>query len=113
VVASPRIADYRIERLVVLSQIVQGEIAATAYIQADTSKPDERKTLLISRMEDNGIKVAGKADTHHCLAIIDQSIIWYGSINLLGHATKRDATIRIVDTDTAKRLLVEVNSEFR
>ena len=113
VIASSRIVDYRVERMLALPQIAQGDIAATVYTEDDEAQPDEKKASLIDRLVKSSIQVISRQNVHHCLAIIDQSIIWYGSIKLLGHATKHDTMIRIVDENNAKKLLAEVNASFR
>ena len=95
-----------------MPRIAQREIAASVFSKHDDRKPDEKMAAIIGRMKSCGISVASKSDAPHCLAIIDKSIIWYGSINLLGHATKRDTMIRIVDAANAETLLSEVNSSF-
>jgi superfamily II DNA or RNA helicase len=113
VVASPRIADYRAKNLITLPLIAQKDVVITVYTQGDEAVADEKLSSTFSCLEQGGIKVVRKQDAHHCLAIIDQSILWYGNINLLSYASKHDAMIRIDDATTAKRLLLEVNEAFR
>ncbi|MDR3137195.1 MAG: DEAD/DEAH box helicase family protein [Coriobacteriales bacterium] len=105
VIASPRIVKYRAERLISLPQIAQKELAITIYTQGNKRDVDETTALLVARFEDSGCRVVCRPEARQCLAIIDQETIWYGSINLLGHATKRDTMIRVVDAAAAKALL--------
>ncbi len=55
--------------------------------EADKFRIEECITLLTS----NGIKVRTKDRIHQKFAVIDQHIVWYGSINLLSYASPRKA----------------------
>ena len=63
----------------------------------------------IGLLEEQGIKVARKPGLHQKMAIIDQEIIWYGCINLLGNVMKTDNIMRIQDSVIAQSLLAELN----
>ena len=60
---------------------------------------------LIVRMRKAGMNVVPKNDTDQCFAVIDDEIIWYGGINLLGKEDIRDNLIRIKDDEIAVELL--------
>ena len=40
-----------------------------------------------------------------CSCIIDKTVIWYGSVNLLGYPAEEDNVIRIADIKLANELL--------
>ncbi len=56
-------------------------------------------------MRKAGTNVVLKNDTDQCFAVIDDEIIWYGGINLLGKEDIRDNLIRIKDDEIAVELL--------
>ena len=60
---------------------------------------------LIARMRKAGMNVVLKNDTDQCYAVIDDEIIWYGGINLLGKEDIRDNLIRIKDNKIAVELI--------
>ena len=52
-----------------------------------------------------GIKLSKGAKGHSNIAIFDESLIWYGSLPLLGFPKKDDCDIRFQSTETAHDLL--------
>jgi phosphatidylserine/phosphatidylglycerophosphate/cardiolipin synthase-like enzyme len=60
-------------------------------------------------LKKRNIKIVTKPGLHQKLAIIDQSIIWYGSLNFLGNARMTDNLMRFQEPGIAQRLLVELN----
>ena len=60
---------------------------------------------LISKMRKSGINVVLNDDTDQCFAIVDDEIVWYGGINLLGKEDIRDNLIRIKDERITAELL--------
>jgi phosphatidylserine/phosphatidylglycerophosphate/cardiolipin synthase-like enzyme len=71
------------------------------YVEKDKSKISECTEI----MKQNGIVVKTKANIHQKFAIIDQRIIWYGSINLLGYGKSEESIMRIESIDIANELL--------
>ena len=52
-----------------------------------------------------GIEVQYNENLSVQCAIIDTSIVWYGSINVVGYNTEEKNVIRIVDSSIANELL--------
>jgi len=52
-----------------------------------------------------GIKVIERSELHQKFAVIDQRIVWYGSVNLLGFADKAENIMRLEGIDIAAALL--------
>jgi phosphatidylserine/phosphatidylglycerophosphate/cardiolipin synthase-like enzyme len=74
------------------------------YVEKDKSKISE----CIEMLKQNGIVVKTKAHLHQKFAIIDQRIIWYGSINLLGYGKSEESIMRIESIDIANELLENI-----
>jgi superfamily II DNA or RNA helicase len=70
------------------------------YVEKDKSKISE----CIEMLKQNEIVVKTKANIHQKFAIIDQRIIWYGSINLLGYGKSEESIMRIESIDIANEL---------
>ena len=59
----------------------------------------------IRRLLDSGAKVVEYSDLHQKFAVIDQRVVWYGSVNLLGLSGKDDNMMRLDGTDIAMAIL--------
>jgi len=57
------------------------------------------------RLEVSGIHLIFKSNIHQKFAIIDQKIVWYGSINLLSYGSAEESMMRIESNNIAYELL--------
>ena len=73
----------------------------SSYQEKSRTKAGESVELL----KKHGINVLLKDNIHQRLAIIDQKIIWYGSINLLGNSYSTENTMRLENINIAAELL--------
>lgn len=74
--------------------------------------PSDGKTRKVSKdmcpfatMKSMGIHMVFKSNIHQKFAIIDQRIVWYGSINLLGYGRSEETIMRIESAGIAHELL--------
>ena len=67
----------------------------------DRIEPTEE---LISLMIENGIKVKTEEHMHEHFGIIDNEIVWYGSLNLLSKGKEDDNLIRVKNSEIAQEL---------
>jgi len=51
------------------------------------------------------VHVICKSSIHQKFALIDQSIVWYGSINLLGYGRSEESMMRLESANIACELL--------
>lgn len=58
----------------------------------------------VKMLERTGIKVVLKPNIHQKFAVIDQKIVWYGSINLLSYGTAEESIMRLVSYNIAHEL---------
>jgi len=72
----------------------------TNYTEKDRGKIAECIEILTK----NNINVMTKDRIHQKFAVIDQRIIWYGSINLLSYGTSEESIMRIDSIDIAAEL---------
>ena len=59
---------------------------------------------------DNGVSVVLKTNIHQKFAIIDQKVVWYGSINLLSYGSARESIMRIESPNIANELMKSIES---
>lgn len=70
-----------------------------------TEKDRARIVACIELLNQHGITVRTKERVHQRFAIIDQRIVWYGSVNLLGYGMAEESIMRIENVDIAGELL--------
>ena len=63
---------------------------------------------LIQSMSDSGIVVLKKTNIHQKFTVVDQSTVWYGSINLLSYGNADESIMRFENMEIAGELLTTV-----
>ena len=61
-------------------------------------------------LKNNGIQIVFKSNIHQKFAIMDQNIIWYGSINLLSYGSAQESIMRIESYNIANELINSIES---
>lgn len=59
----------------------------------------------INEIEEKGIQVIQLAKNHYKFIIIDNRIVWYGGIDVLGGSYDENSLIRIEDEELANELI--------
>lgn len=65
----------------------------------------DQHRIHIQRMESSGIKVIKQNKYRERFAVIDRSLVWYGSMNLLSNEKDDDSLMRINNPAVAEELL--------
>ncbi len=68
-------------------------------------KDDKTLRAIFTELESMGLQIIFKPNIHQKFAIIDQSIVWYGSINLLGYGRSEESMMRLESANIAGELL--------
>ena len=68
-------------------------------------KDDKILQAIFAALESTGLQIVFKSNIHQKFAIIDQSIVWYGSINLLGYGRSEETMMRLESANIACELL--------
>ena len=109
VISSPTLGSKTIHRLIgqVDSLLTRGVCLIVSALSPDSYPEDGREhhAQLIRELQDAGIRVITHIHCHTRFAIIDQSIVWYGSMNLLSNPKDDDNLMRIVSQEIAQELL--------
>ncbi len=106
VITSPKLYRTEVNSLVQTLKEIQANGIDVAIL---TSAEGEQSECL--RMQGIHIKVI--ASLSLCSCIIDKSTVWYGSINILSHASEEENMIKITDVKLANELLDVVYSSKR
>jgi phosphatidylserine/phosphatidylglycerophosphate/cardiolipin synthase-like enzyme len=77
----------------------------------DKDRPALEETL--ASLQDLGVRLLFKANIHQKFAVIDQKIVWYGSINLLSCGSGQESLMRLESPNIAQELLKELGKSIR
>ena len=59
-------------------------------------------------LTDNGVGVVFESNIHQKFAIMDQKVVWYGSINLLSYGSAQESIMRIDSANIANELMKSI-----
>ena len=70
-------------------------------------KEKERNTVneCAEKLQENGVIVSYKSDFHQKFTVMDQSVVWYGSVNFLSFGTHEESIMRFENADIAGQLM--------
>ena len=109
VISSPFLSSRKVGWLVDQSETLQkrGVIITVFTLRLEDYPEDGREhhTDLLERLTSAGICVKTQNRWHERYAVIDQSLVWYGSMNLLSKSKDDDSLMRIVSPEIAAELL--------
>lgn len=60
---------------------------------------------LLETLEGLGVRLLFKSNIHQKFAVIDQRIVWYGSVNLLSFGSAEESMMRLESSNIANELL--------
>jgi superfamily II DNA or RNA helicase len=108
VIVSPYLTQTRISKMVDVFDkcILSGTNVkvVTRSVEDNTDKDFSRVSSLIRFLREKGITVIEKPKIHQKFAIIDDRIIWYGSINLLSFGKSEESIMRLESSTIAGEL---------
>jgi len=61
-------------------------------------------------LTESGFTILFKSNIHQKFAVMDQSIVWYGSINLLSYGSAQESLMRIESSHIANELLKSIEN---
>lgn len=105
VIVSPFLGYRRIEASI---ELVAAKAKVTVITRPPESYPNKdmaRITTCIATLTNSGIIVKTKENIHQKFAVIDQRLVWYGSINLLSYGSAEESIMRIESLSIADELL--------
>lgn len=73
-------------------------------------KPQDQPALLslLELLKESDVKVVFKSNIHQKFAVMDQRIVWYGSINLLSYGNAQESIMRIESSNIANELIKSI-----
>lgn len=111
VISSPSLSARKINRLISLTQ--DKGVSVVVYTRDPDAYPEdgrEHHKELIQRLHALGVCVVPQIHCNERYAVIDNSLVWYGSMNLLSNEKEDDNLMRLVSPAIAEELL-EISSK--
>ena len=105
-IVSPFVTKRRV--LCVLNDMANAGAKITVVTKPPENYGEKDRTKItqcIELLTQHGITVITKDRIHQKFAIMDQRIVWYGSINFLSYGTAEESVMRIENVDIAGELL--------
>ena len=110
VISSPSLSARKINRLISLTQ--DKGVSVVVYTRDPDAYPEdgrEHHKELIQRLQASGVCVVPQIHCYERYAVIDNSLVWYGSMNLLSNEKEDDNLMRLASPAIAEELL-EISS---
>lgn len=108
-IVSPFMRKGRITQLVRnLTEAILNGVSVTVVTRPPQDfKEKERETVEknISTLQEYGVKVVTKSGFHQKFTVIDQEVVWYGSVNFLSFGISEESIMRFSNADIAGQLM--------
>ena len=108
-IVSPFMRKSRITSLMkTLASIIESGVCVTVVTRPpEDFKERDRDTVTecAEKLCENGVVIKYKSDFHQKFTVIDQSVVWYGSVNFLSFGTHEESIMRFENSDIAGQLM--------
>ena len=113
-IVSPFMRKNRLMKIAgLLSEMILNNVAVTIVTRPpeDYRTDSEKETTRanIELLHEYGINISLKSKFHQKFAVMDQRIVWYGSVNFLSYGTADESIMRLESADIAGRLIDSVH----
>jgi len=109
VIVSPYIRKMRTHQMVQHLKITTAKNLPVIVVTRPKEDFPTRDHTVMQRaldlLKDSGVSVFFKSDIHQKFAIVDQKVVWYGSINLLSYGSSQESIMRIESSNIANALM--------
>jgi hypothetical protein len=107
-IASPFMSERRVKQMLsTLTPLIINGIRITVITRpvSDSNEKDKNITeKLLAMMYETGINIIFKEQMHQKYTVIDRSIVWYGSINILSFGRGEESIMRLQNRELAIEL---------
>ena len=113
-IVSPFVRQRRTHQMIQHLKTAIGEqILITVVTRPKEDFPKKDHPVLqkaLNLLTRNGINIIYKSNIHQKFAIMDQKIVWYGSINLLSYGSAQESIMRIEGSNIANELIKSIEN---
>ncbi|MBC2716031.1 MAG: DEAD/DEAH box helicase family protein [Desulfobacteraceae bacterium] len=111
-IVSPYVRKRRTLQMVQYLKIASGKKARVIVVTRPKEDFKEKDQVAIDNaldlLKSNDISIVLKSNIHQKFAIMDQKIVWYGSINLLSYGNAQESMMRIESPNIANELIKRI-----
>ncbi len=115
VIVSPFVRKRRAQQMVQNLNVATGNhIHVSVVTRPKMDFPEKDHPALqkaLALLNANGLNIIFKSGIHQKFAIMDQKVVWYGSINLLSYGSAQESIMRIESSNIANELMKTIQSE--
>lgn len=110
IVSAPYLSKKEVQDFIwIASKVMLNGVQVIVFVKkADTKEKQKKQVGFVLNMENEGFKVRQKEELSQNLCVIDEKILWYGSVNYLGFSDKEACCMRICDAKIASEIESEV-----
>jgi phosphatidylserine/phosphatidylglycerophosphate/cardiolipin synthase-like enzyme len=112
-IVSPFVTKRRVTQMLQYFNIAASKQIKIVIITrpAEDFNEKNRSSLVtaLDALRDLGIKIIYRSNIHQKFAIIDQKIVWYGSINLLSFGKAEESIMRLDSSAIASELIRSID----
>ena len=110
IVSTPYLSKKEVQDFIwIASKVMLNGVQVIVFVKkADTEEKQKKQAVCLLSMENAGIEVHTKEELSQNLCVIDEKILWYGSVNYLGFSEKEACCMRICDAKIASEIESEV-----
>lgn len=85
---------------------LEPQIAAGARVTVHTRRhePGTKEADLVATLQSAGCRIEARERMHEKVLILDDTVLWHGSLNLLAHGGSTDLMMRITDSTSCERI---------
>ncbi len=117
-IVSPFVRKMRTQRMVKhLKVAVQKNIRVLIVTRPKEDFQPKNHAMIqrtLDLLTDSGASVVFKSNIHQKFAVVDQKVVWYGSINLLSYGSAQESIMRIESSNIANELIKSLErAEFK
>jgi superfamily II DNA or RNA helicase len=116
VIVSPFVTRRRaLQMLPNLEAALAQKVSVVVVTRPTNAYKDKDKPALeeiLASLQDTGVRLLFKANIHQKFAVIDQKIVWYGSINLLSYGSAQESIMRLESPNIAQELLKDLGKSI-
>jgi superfamily II DNA or RNA helicase len=114
VIVSPFVRKRRTQQMMQHLNVAIGRHVHVTVMTRPKKNFPEKDHIAMQRtldlLTDNRVSVVFKTNIHQKFAVMDQKIVWYGSINLLSYGSAQESIMRIESPNIANELIKSIES---
>jgi len=114
VIVSPFVRKRRTLQMLQYLKIASGKKSRVIVVTRPKTDFKEKDQAALDNaldlLQQNDIRIVFKSNIHQKFAIMDQNIIWYGSINLLSYGNAQESMMRIESPNIANELIKRIGN---